>query len=336
MMRRSLCAAAVLVALAMLFPATSSAQTEAQLKARLDTLKRDAAAAGDAYSKAYWALDESEVRIAKLDKAIRKTNRELKTARGTLNSRASSIYRREELDFIGFLLGASSFESFVSRFEFLSRIGTADAEAVSRVTALHTKLTSQRRSIAEERTSGLKDVKRLRSKRDALQRRLKSKEAEFRRVKEQLDSVRSGGRPRPGGIAASPGPNGMVFPVVGSYYYSDTWGASRSGGRRRHQGTDVMAPRGTKLVAIMSGTVRTKSNRLGGKTIWLTASNGWQFYYAHLDSYVVTSGRVKAGQVIGTVGSTGNASASSPHLHLQIHPGGGRPVNPFPYLRSME
>ena len=107
---------------------------------------------------------------------------------------------------------------------------------------------------------GSRRSRRCESERDRLQTRLKAKQADFLRVKAQLDAMR-GGPNRPDGQMAVPGPNGMVFPVVGSYYYSNTWGASRSGGRRRHQGTDIMAPRGTPVVAILSGSVSSKQQR---------------------------------------------------------------------------
>lgn len=317
------------------FPASAGAKSATELKAELDAIKSDTREAGDAFDRAYWQLDETEVRIDKTDKRIVATRKKLAKAKGRLNRQAASIYRRGDYSLLEFVMGAASFEDFVTRMDYLRRVGESDAQSVADVKALRDRLNSQRAELVKERRTGARALASLRSERDRLQARLKDKQADFLRVKAALDALR-GGPNRPDGQMAVPGPNGMVFPVVGSYYYSNTWGASRSGGRRRHQGTDIMAPRGTPVVAVLSGTVSSKSGGLGGKTIWLTANNGWQFYYAHLDGWAGRSGHVKAGQVIGYVGSTGNASGGSPHLHFQVHPGGGGPVNPYPYLRAME
>jgi len=328
---------AVIAALAvcLVWPAAASGASQAELRSRLQTLKSQNAQAGRDYMKAHWALDETQVELSKTNKKIAKTKKRLAAANQRLDSRVNNIYRREQLDLIGFLVGAHSYEEFVTRMEYLSRVGKADAGAVAEVKALKASLTADKKRLTSERKSRSKRVAALRKERTALQKKLASVEAEFKRVQRQLDAARSGGA-LPPGVEGAAGPNGMVFPVRGSYYYSNTWGASRSGGRRRHQGTDIMARSGVPVVACVSGTVQAKSNGLGGRTIWLRGSNGWSYYYAHLSTWVVRSGQVKAGQVIGTVGSTGNASAGSPHLHFQMHRHGGAPSNPYPYLRRME
>lgn len=125
---------------------------------------------------------------------------------------------------------------------------------------------------------------------------------------------------------------GITCPVAGSAGFGDTWGAPRSGGRR-HQGVDMMASTGTPLVAVVAGYVQFKTNRLGGNAVWLSGDNGNKYYYAHLSAWEGSSRTAARGEVIGYVGDTGNASGT-PHLHFEVHPGGGAAVNPYPTVRA--
>jgi len=124
----------------------------------------------------------------------------------------------------------------------------------------------------------------------------------------------------------------LVCPVLGSSAYSDTWGASRSSGRR-HEGVDMLAGTGTPLVAAVSGSVQMKQTSHGGNSIWLAGNDGNRYFYAHLSGFEGGSRSVSQGEVIGYVGDTGNARGT-PHLHFEVHPGGGAATNPYPYVRQ--
>lgn len=125
--------------------------------------------------------------------------------------------------------------------------------------------------------------------------------------------------------------SGLACPVAGPRAFADTWGAPRSGGRS-HQGVDVIAPSGTPLVAMESGRIEFRSNALGGLTLRLYGNSGTRYYYAHLSRYEGSNRTVSKGDVVGYVGRTGNTTTN--HLHLQIHPGGGQPINPYPQTRA--
>ncbi len=118
----------------------------------------------------------------------------------------------------------------------------------------------------------------------------------------------------------------------------DTWGASRSHGRT-HEGIDIMAPRGTKVLSATEGLIADlRNNNLGGKVVWILGPGGTWHYYAHLDEHkrgLSVGDYVKKGDLIGYVGNTGNARHTAPHLHYGIYlEGKGRGVvNPYPYLR---
>ena len=134
----------------------------------------------------------------------------------------------------------------------------------------------------------------------------------------------------------------VVFPVGDGYGRPlvDSYGFPRMPGtpdEHWHEGIDIFAPAGTPLLAAERGVVtRVGSGRLGGLTVWLRGESGTDWYYAHLRSHapdLVPGLVVGAGHVIGFVGNTGNAISTPPHLHLEMHPGGGEPVNPYPLLK---
>ena len=138
----------------------------------------------------------------------------------------------------------------------------------------------------------------------------------------------------PGAQASDAVVKGMGrFPVGGVAEYSDGWLAARSTPCfHLHKGTDVFAVRGTPVRAPAEGVLRFNEEPVGGRVAYVTEADGTYYYMAHLDSFAaLTSGtRVGLGQVVGFVGDSGNASGT--HVHLQVHPRGGAPVNPKPFL----
>ena len=142
---------------------------------------------------------------------------------------------------------------------------------------------------------------------------------------------------------ASLTPGRRAFPLARRTSVSDTYGARRAG-VGWHHGSDLFGPRGTAVLAVADGTVFAVGwNARGGHRLWLRDAAGDTYYYAHLDGYTAaarTGARVRAGQPLGTVGTSGDAERTPPHLHFEVHPAGLAPlgydgsVNPTPYLAA--
>jgi peptidoglycan LD-endopeptidase LytH len=140
---------------------------------------------------------------------------------------------------------------------------------------------------------------------------------------------------------------GLMVPVLGVTLdrLNDTF-YERRGEERIHHAIDILAPRGTPVLAADDGTImRVSSNTLGGLTIYAVDSrHRLVYYYAHLERYDVTAykGKVVAkGDVIGYVGTTGNARGGPPHLHFQVMRykdqrrwWDGEPIDPYPYFAT--
>jgi Peptidase family M23 len=159
-----------------------------------------------------------------------------------------------------------------------------------------------------------------------------------------------------GSAAASPGsrsrpiPSPFVFPVVGPYRYTNDFGDLRSQGT--HEGNDVLAPKRSPVVAVEDGKIKlwTTSAR-AGCMLYLYGASGTTYLYIHLNNDLTKANdnrgkcvqgvaywpglkdgaKVVAGQVLGYVGDSGDADGT-PHLHFEVHPDDGGPVNPYPYL----
>jgi murein DD-endopeptidase MepM/ murein hydrolase activator NlpD len=159
------------------------------------------------------------------------------------------------------------------------------------------------------------------------------------RLRPLVDQLHQGNLPAPLPRPTPPsgGAGGGVCPVKGPVRIGQGWGAPRDGGRRRHHGIDLLAPAGTPLVAVTSGHITRLSNvdrGRGGISLWLRDGRGTAYYYAHNQHNLVRLGqRVRGGQLLARVGTTGNAHGGPPHLHFQLHPKGGRPVSPDAVMR---
>jgi murein DD-endopeptidase MepM/ murein hydrolase activator NlpD len=155
--------------------------------------------------------------------------------------------------------------------------------------------------------------------------------------------IRKPVRPAPTDISAPLSPGGYVFPVYGPSSFTDTYGAPRAN-VAWHHGEDIFGPLGAPILAVADGTVFSVGwNDVGGYRFWLRDRQGNQFYYAHLSAYspLAVNGRdVRAGDVIGFLGNTGDAQSTPYHLHFEIHPVALLPmgydgvVNPFAYLSA--
>jgi len=155
-----------------------------------------------------------------------------------------------------------------------------------------------------------------------------------------------GGTSGPKVTAATPFSGAVMIPVQGvaASALHDDWAEPRGGGTREHHAIDIMAARGTPVLAAADGSIeKLFQSKLGGTTIYeRSADGGTVFYYAHLDHYaptLVEGQAVRAGQEIAAVGSTGDADPGAPHLHFEIHrmaPGErwwqGTEINPYPVL----
>ena len=139
-------------------------------------------------------------------------------------------------------------------------------------------------------------------------------------------------------LSRMPPPASLAMPVDGvrAARVADTFGAPR-GRDRRHEGVDIFAARGTVVSSATRGVVTAlREGGLGGRQVWVLGPAGQRHYYAHLDGWaegLAVGDVVWAGDPLGTVGDTGNARGTPPHLHYGVYGDGGA-IDPLPLLRA--
>jgi len=131
----------------------------------------------------------------------------------------------------------------------------------------------------------------------------------------------------------------LLFPVIGKERSSiqSFFGDPRDGGKRKHHGVDIFAARNTEIIASADGYVgRTDNKGLGGRFIWVFyPSVSVHCYYAHLEKIIaVTGDKLRAGDIIGTIGNSGNAKYTPPHLHFGIYKNGYGAIDPYYFIAT--
>ena len=143
----------------------------------------------------------------------------------------------------------------------------------------------------------------------------------------------------------------ILFPVVGTVTYQDDFGEPR--GALKHQGNDLLGDKRAPVVAVEAGKIEYwTTSASAGCMLYLYGASGTMYEYIHLNndltaandnrgkcvqgvSYAVPDGsHVEAGQVIGYLGDSGDANGIHPHLHFEVHPNGGKAVDPFPFIKK--
>jgi murein DD-endopeptidase MepM/ murein hydrolase activator NlpD len=346
---------AVAVGVAVTFgqPVHAQADDPAEAKARADAVRAELEQATREYNAAQDELttvtDELEAAQVELEAAAE----DAEHARKLLRQQAVSAYQSGGLGTISTLLDEDS-EEALQKIEVASVMAARQQREIQNASAVAAayegaigRLQSARERRQELAAKAEAAVKTLNEKLEAAEEVYERAEAEeARRIEAQRAAARAaqvaaqapaGGQgaqsEEPQTLESAPVAAGVACPVEGPYSYIDSWGAPRSGGRS-HKGTDIMAAHGKAVYAYADGVIsRATSGGLGGIAVYLQGDDGNQYYYAHLDSFSVGEGeRVSAGQPIGVNGSTGNASASAPHVHFEVHPGGGTAVNPYPFV----
>lgn len=302
------------------------AKLSAQQKRIVDEAQKQADAATERIAQAQRELDALQLREDELKSQRLRLDQKKEATSIKIRARALRIYAGEGIADLDLLLRSEDANEFARNIDIIGVAQRRDAALMEEFRDDERRIDENDAALAELTELKRAEIEGLIIEQEVLGESLAT-------LQEQLSFVLSGQA-----IALG----GFVFPVGAPFNFASTFGAPRMTGTKyehSHQGNDIFAAAGTPLYATSRGVIARKAVAvLGGNKLWLVAADGTQYYYAHLAAYaegIEDGAVVEAGQVIGYVGDTGNARGTPPHLHFEIHPGGGAAIDPYPILDAV-
>ena len=297
---------------------------------RVDELTGDRDAAVDRYETTWATIEATRVELDDLERTAERLEQEVADTHAALENRARSAFKRGPLETMEALLDAGGPQLAMERVALLAAVQRRDRVDIEEAVAGQVALGQARELIGAREAELVTLQAELESDAQLLQAELDAAAEEAAEIRSLVSRQRRIDRGAQQGIYS------CIFDQ-GAFRFRDTWGAPRSGGRR-HRGTDVFAAQRAPVYAITSGVIQRHSNsRLGGIGLYLRGDDGNLYYYAHLDSIdasAAVGARVTAGELVARNGYTGNADRGAPHVHFELHPGGGSAINPYPWLAA--
>jgi murein DD-endopeptidase MepM/ murein hydrolase activator NlpD len=317
-----------------LFPAVARAADDtgrdpvSLAQQRLDTTREQATDIAGRISAAQTQQAQLEAEIADAEAKIPVLRAKAAELKVMVKERAAQLYvRHGSSTAFESTMDAESTEDGLRAAHLTDTIGARDLSTATELRETAARLTERESQLKEQRAELEHTIAQLAPLNDLLQKKLEVASALY----DKVHALVVEGQPKHGIDVAT---DATECPVKGLVVFTDDFGELRPGGP--HPGIDMAALAETPVVAVTNGVWRHDVGDAGGNGAWLTGLDNVSYYYAHFSHYEGDGGLVKAGDVIGYVGSTGNATG--PHLHFEIHPGkpGEKPpVDPFATLLAL-
>ncbi len=321
---------ALTAAMMLAAPFHASAGELEEAERQVERLEGELGDTTEAYELAWAEIERVRAELDELTRRAAELEDEAEELEARLGERARTVFMHGSTAELQTVFSAEGPAMAVERAGMVSAIQRRQTASLEEAVAVRRSL-EQAEQLLEDRSQRLADLEQ------QLERQAEQLQSQLASARETADVIRTREqRRRTIQRGTQQGTYACIFDP-GTFRFRDSWGEPRSGGRS-HRGTDVFARMNEPVYAFTDGVIQRHSNsRLGGLGLYLRGNDGNVYFYAHLNSIAdggAVGRRVQAGDHIAYNGATGNASPSAPHVHFELHPGGGSAINPYPWLAA--